>query len=145
MRKQKEYIVPHVVKTMVTSNGVTVHIADNYCRNLTPEERERRVREVQKVAWRIIHNCADAGIYLCSNRMRIGVYPAEMTVLLAAPAAPKTKRLNPVCGSGVCFDYDVRRSLAQSAITEAISSAEMQYTAPSLPLLRRASSTALRS
>ena len=56
MRKQKEYIVPHVVKTMVTSNGVTVHIADNYCRNLTPEERERRVR--------IIHNCADAGIYL---------------------------------------------------------------------------------
>ena len=64
MRKQKEDIGPHVVKTMVTSNGVTVHIADNYCRNLTPEERERRVREVQKVAWRIIHNCADAGIYL---------------------------------------------------------------------------------
>lgn len=53
---------PHIVKTIVASNGVTVHIADNYCRNLPPEELEWRRREARKVAWRILERAAARGL-----------------------------------------------------------------------------------
>lgn len=52
----------HIVKTIVTSNGTVVDIADNYCRNIPPEEMERRRLEARKVAWAIVSRAAARGL-----------------------------------------------------------------------------------
>lgn len=62
MKKAQHKEAPHIVKTIVTSNGVTVSIADNYCRNVPPEEMERRRLEARRIAWSIIDRAAARGI-----------------------------------------------------------------------------------
>lgn len=61
-KSQKPVETPHIVKTIVTRNGVTVDIADNYCRNVPPEEMERRKQEARKVAWGIVRRAAARGV-----------------------------------------------------------------------------------
>lgn len=64
MRRNEPKVVPHIVKTIITKNGTTVHICDNYYRDISPEELERRRNEARRAAWRIIHKRAEEGIYL---------------------------------------------------------------------------------
>lgn len=62
MAKRKEKIVPHIVKTFKSPRtGATIHICDNFYRDISPEEMERRREEVRRVCWQLIHKWVDEG------------------------------------------------------------------------------------
>ena len=54
----REQMEPHVIRTIVTDNGTTVHLCDNFLQDVPQEELEQRRNETRKAAWAIIRRQA---------------------------------------------------------------------------------------
>ncbi|WP_274363739.1 hypothetical protein [Paenibacillus thermotolerans] len=60
MKRKKEKVIPNIVETYQLGN-TTIHIADNFIAR-DPEEIERRVSELYKIAWRIVRDARERGV-----------------------------------------------------------------------------------